>query len=107
MFRLVSPVVPWVAKGMESPGRLPAADAGAQGCRRQLGKEKPAPCRGFSCCGVGLFGMLKGLPSFHGTCEAHGMAREIKGQGQLMAPSQLRRYPRYRTVAVRRKCNFN
>lgn len=103
MFRLVSPVVPWVAKGMESPGRLPAADAGAQGCRKQLGKEKPAPCRGFSCCGVGLFGMLKGLSSFHGTCKA----REVKGQGQLMALLQLRRYPKYRTVAARRKFNFN
>lgn len=40
-------------RGCESPRRLPVADAGAWGCRRQLGKEKPAPCGRFLCCSFG------------------------------------------------------
>lgn len=77
---------------------LEPRDAGGSWVRRNqhLAVDFPAVVLGF-------FGMLRGLSSFHGTCKA----REIKGQGQLMAPSQLRRYPKYRTVAARRKCNFN
>lgn len=75
-------------RGCESPSRLPVADAGAWGCRKQLGKDKPAPCRGFLCCSFGpLTGMQKELPCSCGICEALGMARENKGQGWLLDPS--------------------
>lgn len=85
MFQLVSPVVPWVAEGMESPGRLPAADAGAQGCRRQLGKEKPAPCRGFSCCGVGLFWHAEGALQLPWDLQGQGNKRSRPAHGPITA----------------------